>query len=222
MTSTKAKRHRHVHRVDRDASRTHGWRVSIRHKNQVATHSFSDGTYGGKRQALQAALAWRDATLLTISRSKAKHHDHVCRVVNGKRAHWQVELRCRSHVAKQRFSDVAYGHKNKALQAALAWRDAMLAMAERDLWLRRVTMLRRDNSSGIVGIGRYVSREIQGDKVVERVSWHASWLGTDGKRRYRKFSVLKHGEKGAKSLADAARAAGVAELLASQTGMQKA
>ncbi len=215
MTSTKAKRHRHVYRVDRDVNKTHCWRVAIRRKNQAMTRSFSDGKYGSKRKALQAALAWRDATLVAINLSKAERHDHVCRVVNGSRAHWLVEVRCRRHVAKQVFSDIAYGGKNKALQAALAWRDAMLIVAERDLWLRRVTLLRRDNSSGVVGIGRYVSREVQGDKLVERASWHASWLGGDGKRRNRKFAVRKYGEKGAKSLAQAARAAGVAELLAS-------
>jgi hypothetical protein len=127
-----------------------------------------------------------------------------------------VEVRCRKHVAKQSFSDITYGDKNSALQAALAWRDAMLTMAKHDLWLRRVTMLRRGNNSGIVGIGRYVSREIRGNKVVERASWHASWLGVDGKRCNRRFAVLKYGEQGAKSMAHAARAAGVAELLASQ------
>lgn len=143
-------RHHHVYRIDRDASRTHCWRVQIQCSGHIVLHSFSDGLYGGKRKALQAALVWRDAMLDQVQHERAQR------------------------------------------------------------WLYMCTVLRKNNSSGIVGVGRYISRE-SGE---ERASWHGYWQGDDGKRHSRKFAVDKYGEKHAKALAIAARTEAMAELIA--------
>ncbi len=52
-----------IHRVDHDASYTHGWRVTIQRKTLIYREEFSDGRYGGCQQALEAAEAYRDAML---------------------------------------------------------------------------------------------------------------------------------------------------------------
>jgi hypothetical protein len=62
-----------------------------------------------------------------------------------------------------------------------------------------------DNTSGMVGVGRYIAREMAGGKAVERAFWQGFWIGDDGRRRSRKFRVAKYGEKQAKALACAAR-----------------
>ena len=147
------------------------------------------------------------------------HHHHVCRIdSDAKRYHcWRVQVRCNNHIVIQSFSDGRYGGKRKALQAALVWRDARLSEIEyerKQRWLRNCTALRRNNSSGIVGVGRYISRNIVGDMVVERAYWHATWQDKDGQRHCRKFSVNKLGEERAKALACAVRQLGMAELIA--------
>ena len=52
-----------IHRVDHDASYTHGWRVTIQRRTRLYRQDFSDGRYGGHQQALEAAEAYRDTML---------------------------------------------------------------------------------------------------------------------------------------------------------------
>ncbi len=52
-----------IHRVDDEASRSHGWRVTVRRRTRVFRRTFSDGPHGGSPQALQAAQAYRDALI---------------------------------------------------------------------------------------------------------------------------------------------------------------
>lgn len=146
---SKQTRH-HIHRIDSESKRSHGWRVQVQRKGQIVIRNFSDKLYGGKRKALQAAMDCRDALL-------------------------------------EQMHDERYG-----------------------LW--RCQRKRRNNTSGIVGVGRYIAREMVGDQEVERVSWHAFWAGSDGKRHSRKFSVSKYGEAQAKVLACAARQQALAEF----------
>ena len=55
-----------LHHITRlDYERTHAWWVRFQRgpkgKRKTASKMFSDGKWGGKRKALAAALAWRDA-----------------------------------------------------------------------------------------------------------------------------------------------------------------
>jgi hypothetical protein len=44
-----------------DSGHSHAWMVRLYHDGQVDTKTFSDGRYGGKAQALDAALAYHKA-----------------------------------------------------------------------------------------------------------------------------------------------------------------
>ena len=141
-----ARSHRlhHIHRIDHAPKRTHTWLVQVQRRGEITIRSFTDGRYGGKRAALQAAIRFRDAAL--------------------------------------------NGARDKNYQ----------------LWRRN--RKRRNNTSGIVGVGRYVSRERGRRGIIERISWQAFWDGPDGRRHSRKFSVNLHGERRARELSRRARA----------------
>lgn len=47
-------------RVDNEASRTHGWVVTIQRRGVIYRRQFSDGKLGGKRKALATAKRYRD------------------------------------------------------------------------------------------------------------------------------------------------------------------
>ena len=49
---------KHITRLD--YQKTHGWWVRIRRKSNPCSKLFSDGVYGGRDKALEAATAWRD------------------------------------------------------------------------------------------------------------------------------------------------------------------
>ena len=135
-------------------------------------------------------------------------HHHLQRIDNA-RTHthaWRVQGQRRHRIMIEHFSDGVYGGKQKALKAALRWRDAMLKqLHDRRHGLWRRNRKRRNNTSGIVGVGRYVSRERHGRSVTERISWQAFWEGSDGRRHGRKFSISRHGEQKAKRFAVEAR-----------------
>lgn len=133
---------------------------------------------------------------------------HIRRIDHAqKRTHaWIVQVQRRGEITIRRFSDGRHGGRQKALEAAIRFRDATLSQlhdARYPVWRRN--RKRRNNTSGIVGVGRYVSREQGRRGIVERVSWQAFWDGPDGRRHTRKFSVNLHGERRARDLAPRAR-----------------
>ena len=164
--------HRNVIRIDRDG--THGWKVHFQRNNHRATRYFSDQNHGGKRKALQASVAWRDATLPRIG--LGTKHDNLWRIDNGDSTFWLVEIQSRGKASRQRFDSAKYGDVRQAFEAALAWRDAVAAASQSDLLVRRATRRRIDNSSGIIGVARYVV----GGKATGRAIWVASWRDSKG------------------------------------------
>lgn len=143
------------------------------------------------------------------SRSVARHRlHHIHRIDHApKRTHaWLVQVQCRGEITIRSFTDGRYGSKRAALQAAIRFRDAVLNSArDKSYQFWRRNRKRRNNTSGIVGVGRYVSRERGRRGFIERVSWQAFWDGPVGRRHSRKFSVNLHGERRARELARRAR-----------------
>ena len=118
---------------------------------------------------------------------------------------WLVQVQRNNHIVMKMFTDAVYGGKPKALQAAICYREQLLAEVnpfEHQLWRRAI--LRRNNTSGISGVSRH-------DKIVNpktgsrRVFWLAFWVNEHGATRQRKFSVMLYGELEAKQLAIAER-----------------
>lgn len=49
-----------ISRVDNEASRTHGWLVTIQRRGVIYRKHFSDGVHGGKQKSFSAAKEYRD------------------------------------------------------------------------------------------------------------------------------------------------------------------
>lgn len=134
--------HRNISRIDDDKKRHHAWIVTVQRRGEAVVRSFSDGIYGGKEEALTAAIAHRD--LLLSQHSQFEHQ----------------------------------------------------------VWVR--TRLRRNNTSGIPGVGRYET--LANAKTGRRAAfWLASWIDEHGIGRKRKFLISHYGERRAKQLAIAER-----------------
>ena len=119
---------------------------------------------------------------------------------DSRRTHaWLVQVQRRSHIIIKMFSDGIFGGKQEALSAALEYRDILIVApspAEHNLWHR--TIVRRNNTSGIPGVGRY-------KRATGTEKWVAYWIDENGVRKSRTFSVNTYGERRAKQLAIAER-----------------
>lgn len=135
-----------IHRVDHDASYTHGWRVTIQRQTHIYREEFSDGRYGGCQQALEAAEAYRDATLQAhppfskpdycaivkknnrsgISGLTRVDRWELCRGRRVRRLCWEVQWPIGNGRSRHRkFSILKYGEEG-AYQLALAARETAL------------------------------------------------------------------------------------------------
>jgi hypothetical protein len=96
------------------------------------------------------------------------------------------------------FSDTRWGGARGALKAARAWRDAVVTAetAAARATHRRI-VLRKNTSSGIPGVGRYVIRRTP--------VWMAFWDDEDGLKRTKSYAVTVYGEDAAREKAIAAR-----------------
>lgn len=128
---------------------------------------------------------------------------NISRIDNdGKSNHaWFVTVQRKGEVIKKMFSDVALGGKKRALNAAIEFRNKVLAdISEYECHIHMRSILRKNNTSGIPGVGRYET--IQNVKTGRRVTyWMAFWDDENGKRGGRKFNVARYGEEEAKKMA---------------------
>jgi hypothetical protein len=122
-----------------------------------------------------------------------------------KRVHaWRVFFRRRNEIMTRCFSDGVYGGKDKALVAATAYLDQLLSchsVFEHQIW--KCNRLRKDNTSGIPGVGRYEAIDARNGR--RNVFWRASWTDEQGVDHGHKYYVSCYGEVQAKRLAIAER-----------------
>lgn len=126
---------------------------------------------------------------------------------------WRVVVRRQGAHLTKYFSDNLFGSKEAALEAAIAYRNAFLPeISGVDYFLWRREFKRPQNTSGIVGVARYVTVSRSAKKHTEYPFWQAYWRDADGKRRSRTFMVKQYGEDGAKERACEARREGLIEV----------
>jgi hypothetical protein len=108
-------------------------------------------------------------------------------------------------VFSRRFYEPMYGGSKKARQAAIAWRDEMLAKTPALTVLEFSQKVRSNNTSGVPGVTFHKTpRQPKG-------IWQAGLTLSSGKRLRKSFSVLWHGDENAFALAVQAREAMLAQ-----------
>ncbi len=124
---------------------------------------------------------------------------------------WHVTVQRRGQIFSRYFSDGKHGGKRCALQAAKAYRDSLVEQYQ-PLSRKEFCLIRKKNNrSGVSGVTRH---EVPGRTPTSprRCFWLAQWPIGDGKARQRKFSVKRHGERGAYLKAIQARSRALARL----------
>ena len=148
----------------------------------------------------------------SAAEAKANPMRNIQRVDKGHHS-WRVVMRRQHQHFRQHFTDSAYGSKELALAAAVAWRgkkEAELSGVDYVVWQRE--WMRAHNKSGTVGVYRHINTKKRGDRIVKQAQWMAYWKDANGKRHVRSFNVSKYGEEGAKQLAIRARQEGMEEM----------
>lgn len=64
-------------RVDNDASRSHGWQVTIQRRGVIYRRHISDGRHGGKAAALKAAKRYRDDLMQRHPPLEKRHYADI-------------------------------------------------------------------------------------------------------------------------------------------------
>lgn len=124
---------------------------------------------------------------------------NIFRIVTGNTAGWQVRIERHRKQHSRLFSDNVYGSTDAALEAALAWRDEMLASLPAPLnpaeHLHTPKNQRKAaqamNRTGVVGIGFTMQQQRSGNRT-PYVACH--WRDPEsGARRSSSFSIRKYG-----------------------------
>ncbi len=152
---------RNILRVDHDANRDHGWVVTLQRKGTSVVKRFSDGVYGGAREALKAAVKYRDSFLARdepfdhqiwirtrLRKNNTSGIPGVLRYevpsdpdAENVRVYWIAVWTDERGVTRQRkFSVARYGEQEAKL----------LAIAERDHQLKRVVAINVACRQGIL------------------------------------------------------------------------
>ncbi len=121
---------------------------------------------------------------------------------------WAVRYRIKKNTHSKLFSDRKLGGKRKALLAAKEYYQEMLAKYPKPSRKERALTPSKRNTSGTPGVSRGITQRA----TFTEEYWAADCLLPDGTRKYKRFSIKKHGERKAKKLAIAARLAMVKDL----------
>lgn len=125
--------------------------------------------------------------------------------------YWRVQVtRNKKIIVREYFTDLAYGGKEQALEAARHFRNQI----EKEYGLIRHhgfhSFRSIRNKSGVVGVNR---TSVQNGRKYKYEVWSVTWVDSSGKRRHKQFSTAVHGDVGALRLALEAREQGITELL---------
>jgi len=126
---------------------------------------------------------------------------------------WHVTVQRQKRIFTRHFSDHVHGGKQKALQAAKAYRDHLIARYPRLTRPEHCSIRKKNNRSGVSGVVRVDLWETRQGRRWRRVYWDAQWPIANGKARHKKFSVKKYGERGAYLRALAARRVALRALI---------
>ena len=110
---------------------------------------------------------------------------------------WHVTVQRRHRVVTKHFSDGRYGGRWKALAAARAFRDTIVATHASFTRQAVCSIKKRNNRSGISGVTRLEYYEVNRGRKLFRLYWLAQWPTQAGRATTRKFSVRIYGERGA-------------------------
>lgn len=115
--------------------------------------------------------------------------------------YWVVNFSRSGTMYSKRFYEPMYGGSKQARQAAIAWRDEMLAKTKPMTVVEFSQKVRSNNTSGVPGV-TFHKTAVQPEGI-----WQAGLTLASGKRLRKSFSVLMHGERQAYELAVQARQA---------------
>ena len=110
----KVRRLRQIYRIDYPPRRDHAWIVQWRHRGQITiSRRFSDGRYGGKRQALAAAIQFRD---IALPKREALRYEHWRR--GRKRSHNTSGI-----IGVGRYESLSYNKRYVSVYWLASWND---------------------------------------------------------------------------------------------------
>ncbi|HQZ26962.1 MAG TPA: hypothetical protein PK648_02345 [Verrucomicrobiales bacterium] len=125
-----------------------------------------------------------------IDQPEKKNHGFYVRISHKGKSHQKY------------FPDKSLGGKTKALKAAKAHRDEILAKMPKYKQEAAAKKKRRIQASGVVGVTHVVSKSPNGTPYEY---WQAAWLDADGGRRTAKFSISRYGADEALKMAKKAK-----------------
>lgn len=125
---------------------------------------------------------------------------------------WYVTIQRRGRICHRHFTDSVYGGKRKALDAAKAYRDSLIAKLQPLTRQEVCRIKKKNNHSGVSGVTRIDTLENTGRRRLRRRYWLAQWPIENGKAQMRKFSIKLYGERGARQRAILARQAALKHL----------
>jgi len=127
---------------------------------------------------------------------------------------WLVFVRRKGKIHTRLFSDGVHGGRESALERARNYRDRYTQVYSGFTRAEHCAIRRSNNSSGIAGVCRSKTTYYNSlrNRYVTEEHWIARIPTELGKVRYRKFSVARHGENGARILAVEARRDALARL----------
>lgn len=118
---------------------------------------------------------------------------------------WQVRLQRRGEKYGKYFADRSFGDRRAAYEAALKWRNRLVAKLTEEASSARICRRSTRNSSGVVGVSKVAVAAANGETYY---FWQATWCPSPGERRCVKYSVKRHGERVAFRMAVEARRVG--------------
>ncbi|HEX4158787.1 MAG TPA: AP2 domain-containing protein [Rhizomicrobium sp.] len=180
---------------------------------KAANANLKPARSSGSKVAIPTKTRTRPKRISKDGPTRGLHADyrHIIRQETTEKtaACWKVNIKRRTRYMHKYFPDVKYGGKEKALEAAQAYLESLMSsISNPDYMLWRRNKKTEANTSGIVGVGRYVVKFRKG----KRIQWQAAWQDVEGKQHCKIFLVSTHGERQARALAIAARRDAMAEL----------